>query len=178
MKQLLPYAPGADQIEIRGHLTRVEHQLTVEFSLHDPRRQVLDALHPGVWKNWERGDDLWKTTCFEIFFAVRDQSAYWEFNFSPAKLKWNLYFFDSYRSPQPPRRSNDFELSEIKMTADSIICKLDSDVLVDAFEANLCAVIRTKKGISYYAFQHGSDKPDFHNRKCFLKEAQDDGAQN
>lgn len=43
-----------------------------------------------------RCDNLWKTTCFEIFWQPLDGSAYREFNLSPSG-QWAAYDFDDFR---------------------------------------------------------------------------------
>ena len=42
-----------------------------------------------------RADDLWQTTCFELFLRG-EGAAYREYNFSPSG-EWAAYAFDSYR---------------------------------------------------------------------------------
>src|SRR5262245_43514508 len=43
-----------------------------------------------------RTDDLWKTTCFEVFLKPSLSKRYYEFNFSPSGL-WAAYSFEDYR---------------------------------------------------------------------------------
>ena len=173
MHLMKPFSPNETGIEVRGAITRIETELQLQFSLSDPKKLTLDSLHHGSFPRWDRADELWKTTCFEAFFGIPGESAYWEFNLSPSKIKWNLYFFDSYRSPQPPRRSHDFELTNVKMSDTTLDCTLTTDVHLNQIEASLCAVIRTTKGSFYHAFKHAADKPDFHDRRSFLREIRD-----
>lgn len=44
----------------------------------------------------ERTDNLWQTTCFEIFWQPLGDTAYREFNLSPSG-RWAAYDFDSFR---------------------------------------------------------------------------------
>ena len=46
--------------------------------------------------NRDRADDLWRTTCFELFVAG-EGTAYREYNFSPSG-QWAAYDFDDYRA--------------------------------------------------------------------------------
>jgi hypothetical protein len=44
----------------------------------------------------ERADNLWRTTCFEIFWQPLGGTYYREFNLSPSG-RWAAYDFDSFR---------------------------------------------------------------------------------
>ena len=44
-----------------------------------------------------RSDELWKSTCFEIFWQPENGTNYREFNLSPS-TRWACYEFDDYRS--------------------------------------------------------------------------------
>lgn len=166
MKTLLPFSPNNHNIHFEGEITKQDHLILLRFSLTDPAHKVKDSLVPGQWKNWPRADELWKTTCFEAFIAATGKENYWEVNLSPAKQKWNLYSFEEYRKPQPPRVSADFEILEIEASRETLACTLKSKIeLPEDLEANLTAVIRTQEGISYYALRHAPVKPDFHYRE-------------
>ena len=52
---------------------------------------------PPVREPW-RKDELWKTTCFEAFFAAADADGYREWNFAP-RGNWAAYDFTGYRVP-------------------------------------------------------------------------------
>lgn len=43
-----------------------------------------------------RVDDLWRTTCFELFLRRAGEEAYIEFNFSPSG-EWSAWTFEGYR---------------------------------------------------------------------------------
>ena len=43
-----------------------------------------------------RTDELWRSTCFELFLRFDDDERYVEFNFSPS-TRWAAYAFDGYR---------------------------------------------------------------------------------
>src|SRR5437868_3259519 len=45
----------------------------------------------------ERGDELWRHTCFEVFVRTASGSDYYEFNFAPS-TEWAAYRFNAYRS--------------------------------------------------------------------------------
>ena len=154
-------------IDLKAELSRRDQTLQIEFSLQDPRGVVIDSLVNGSWTAWSRGDELWKTTCFEAFFGVPGQSGYWELNLSPSRQQWNLYSFDSYRKPQPPRASGDFELTAIEVDSGKLKAILKAQKPIPQLEGNVCAVLRIDSGVMYFAGQHSTTKPDFHDRSTF-----------
>lgn len=116
-----------------------------------------------------RRDELWKSTCFELFLAGPD-GTYREFNFSPSG-EWAAYSFAGYRSGMAP--FDPVALPEI--AADSGLSVLTTTVFLSAAEfrdvthASICAVIEETGGhLSYWAEWHGGEKPDFHNPACFV----------
>ena len=49
-----------------------------------------------------RADELWQTTCFELFLKPEGGQAYLEINLSPSE-RWNAYDFAAYRSEMAER---------------------------------------------------------------------------
>lgn len=172
MKSLQPFQPIDTPIEIRGKISQSGDEIVLHFTLRDPQRRILDTLKPAVWNegDLQRTDGLWQTTCFEAFWSSRGQKTYWEFNASPNKPLWNLYYFKDYRHPQPPELSQDFKLVKMEVTTDSLICRLQG-LKIAEIEASLCAVIKTNRGIYYFSTQHSGSKPDFHLRESLTAES-------
>src|SRR5690349_14172779 len=54
----------------------------------------LLAVPPFAGKG--RADELWQTTCFELFLKPAGGSGYVELNLSPSE-RWNAYDFEAYR---------------------------------------------------------------------------------
>ena len=116
-----------------------------------------------------RADDLWKTTCFELFLAF-EGGRYREFNFSPSG-QWAAWDFSGYRS-----RTGDYTPVAIpSISADSGHRVFTTTVFIDAAElagaraASLTAVLQEKdKRLSYWAARHPDLNPDFHNPACFV----------
>ena len=83
----------ADPVSIQANV-KIENELLITTYL------VQDKLNQIIWPETvnkpERQDDLWKTTCMELFLAIAEQPDYWEFNFSP-NGHWNAYHFHDYR---------------------------------------------------------------------------------
>jgi hypothetical protein len=117
----------------------------------------------------ERCDNLWQTTCFELFVALND-GGYAEFNFSPSTC-WAAYCFDGYREGMSPAEGVEPRVSVIATEEQlAVTAQLDlSPLLPDLDRAfGLSAVIEEADGgKSWWALAHPEDKPDFHHRDCF-----------
>lgn len=128
-----------------------------------------DVVVPKKAAGSGRGEDLWKTTCFELFLAS-SEGRYLEFNFSPSG-QWAAYAFHGYRSGV---RNHD-PASEPEVTMDRGHAVLTVTVFLAAAEfdgcayASLTAVVEEKRGrMSYWAARHAALKPDFHEPTCFV----------
>ena len=115
-----------------------------------------------------RGDDLWKTTCFELFL-YDGEGRYREFNFSPSG-QWAAYAFSAYR--QPDGNYEPKQIPEIKHEQGEslfvLTVFLDKRDLGEAELAGLAAVIEEQGGRpSYWALAHNELQPDFHTPSSF-----------
>jgi hypothetical protein len=142
--------------------------IEIRFAL-DAHTPVANALKDGAWtaETAARTDGLWNTTCFEAFWAEPGRDTYWELNLA-ASGAWNLYRFDSLRTPQPPRTSDDYALKSLRTTPTSLICELTSALRPAALDIALTAVIATPDRTFYYALHHPRPQPDFHDRAGFV----------
>ncbi len=165
---LQAFAALTEPIALSAGLTLDKNQLVLTYALKDPQHLVHDSLVAGEWFSWPRGDELWKSTCFEAFFGIAGHSSYWELNLSPSRKAWNLYFFDEYRKPAPPRVAKDFQLVDVLVRPESLSCVLRSEGNLGLMAASLAAVIRTAGGVFYFALKHCGPKPDFHLRESFV----------
>lgn len=129
----------------------------------------VEALRVPAYAGKGRADELWRTTCGELFLKDEVGSGYREFNFSPSG-RWAAYRFDDYRDGMaeaemvvPPEVSASggeylFVLSAV----------IDAAILDGAGGAGLSAVIEVTDGTkSYWALAHPPGKPDFHHPACF-----------
>ena len=164
--ELHPCTPPAP-VKVQAELS-IGPVWRLRFLLMDPEGLVIDSLKAGRWDSWGRADELWKTTCFEAFWSLPGSRRYWELNLSPARRQWNLYAFESYREPQPPSRSKDFDLSDIVVTDNSLECRLCPRIEISALEASLTAIIRTANQTHFFAAKHAGPKADFHRRESFV----------
>ncbi|MFW2350188.1 DOMON-like domain-containing protein [Qipengyuania sp.] len=117
-----------------------------------------------------RADGLWQTTCFELFLRPGTGKAYCEFNLSPSE-RWNAYDFASCREgmaeramPREPsctiRRGSSFAIFDAAIPR----AGLPTDQCAMALT---CVIEETGGRKSYWALDHCSDAPDFHDPACF-----------
>ncbi|SDH33815.1 DOMON-like domain-containing protein [Propionivibrio dicarboxylicus] len=124
----------------------------------------------------ERRDGLWEHTCFEAFIAVAGQSAYREFNFSPAG-HWAVYDFSATRQPAAtpvttaPSIDSEGSAGRLELAVTLTAAHLPPDALAADLEIGLCAVIECvdmlDDALSYWALHHPGERPDFHRRDGF-----------
>lgn len=111
-----------------------------------------------------RFDNLWKTTCFEIFWS-HDGTSYREFNLSPS-TRWACYDFDGFRdgmrdAPAEVTITATVSDSELRLEADI------SSILPLPATVGLNAIIEDADGVNRFwalAFQPGA--PEFHAEAC------------
>lgn len=156
------------QVEI-AQLTTQCWQLS--YQLNDPQQQIIwPHMHTPLEPT--RQDDLWQTTCFELFIQAVGQTEYLELNFSPI-CHWNAYRFDAYRQPaqMPPRRDERVRLNSLNIGRNTLVALVDlSDCFVtgQALSLGISAVLQDHAGqCSYWALQHGGE-PDFHRASDWL----------
>lgn len=115
-----------------------------------------------------RADELWRTTCFELFIADSGGS-YREFNFAPSG-QWAAYRFSGYRNSvgdyapiAEPEIIMDQGASVLTVTA-----FLAAEEFANSRYVSLTAVVEESRArMSYWADRHPGLKPDFHNPACF-----------
>ena len=111
-----------------------------------------------------RFDNLWKTTCFEIFWS-HDGTSYREFNLSPSS-RWACYDFDGFRDGM---RDAPAEV-EIVATACAEELRLEahiqSDLRLPATIA-LNGIIEDHDGVNrFWALSFRAGAPEFHATEC------------
>lgn len=122
------------------------------------------------WLGEGREDDLWQTTCFELFLRGGDGESYSEFNFSPSG-RWAAYDFAGYRSDMAERPLVPAPHCQVRSHAS--ILTFDTQIRSAAlpprpWAIGLSAVVEEEGGIkSYWALRHSPGKPDFHHADCF-----------
>jgi hypothetical protein len=155
-----PDFPAASTSTIRVYGDSDGHSVVLSYVLRGDPPAIPPPAAP------LRTDDLWRTTCFELFLQNSD-GGYVEFNFSPS-TQWAAYAFTRYREGR----------SDLAMAVAPIIAPIENGIRVSAdlsalsgasWRAGITAVIEAKDGTkSYWALAHAPGPPDFHNADCFI----------
>ncbi|URD61779.1 DOMON-like domain-containing protein [Sphingomonas sp. KRR8] len=132
----------------------------ISFHLHAPTDTLVIPDKP----RRGRADELWKTTCFELF--VQTESGYREYNFSPSGA-WAAYDFTAYREGQSKPAIDHAPEIDVEDIGDKLLLDAILDLPAGG-RFGLSAVVEEVGGTkSYWALAHGADKPDFHHAACF-----------
>lgn len=120
----------------------------------------------------ERKDNLWKTTCFEIFWQPIGQPGYVEFNLSPSG-QWASYDFDRFREGMRDAPVDAISISrahshlspggegELELKAD-IAANLPAPAQVA-----LNAIVEHPDGsLQFWALAFPPGPPEFHSEAC------------
>jgi hypothetical protein len=137
-------------------------------------RYSIAVTEDMIWPEFtalERKDELWKSTCLELFVSSPDDPSYLEINLSPCGA-WNSYSFSSCRKGM--KTAPDVELVEFGIeshgviTASFLIPRLPDPVLFGP-----AAILADKGGsLRYFSTRHG-ETPDFHDREHHVLVAPD-----
>lgn len=147
---------------------RTSDQLWLRYQLDVPIDHLLLSLPAAA----DRTDNLWLTTCFELFVRRPGEAAYAEFNFAPSG-QWAAYQFSNYRNSL-----GDLHLDgdpDIGMDAGAQWLNVEATLRIPEpwaltpLQIALSAVIEEVDGAkSYWALAHPAEgPPDFHHPDCF-----------
>jgi hypothetical protein len=116
-----------------------------------------------------RHDELWKHTCFEIFFGPQKQESYYEFNLAPSG-DWALYAFSSYRKDMQPSEVTIAPQLQPSSGPFAWTARLiHPGLAVQPLVMSATAVLEYEGGsVEYWALKHAGSKPDFHLRESFV----------
>lgn len=158
-----------ERLSLSGCISLTAKSLLIEYKLQGP----LECINrPSILPVAERRNGLWRHTCFELFFGIQGETAYWEVNLSPSGC-WNIYHFDNYRTGMREDSTIGPPLCRIISDTDSLSlsCSLEWNSIIDnAFplEIGISSVVEAIDGsISYWAIEHHGTEPDFHDRRSF-----------
>ena len=118
-----------------------------------------------------RANELWKSTCFELFIQPLGSTGYREFNFSPS-FEWAAYEFMGHRSGRTDLATHDPEII-ISTSGEWFFLAVEAlpELPARSMRVGLSAVIEEVDGTkSYWALAHAPGEPDFHNDACFTLE--------
>ncbi len=147
--------PGAIR-EVEAELERTADGAIARFrAIGDLAHLIIPPLAAP-----SRADDLWRTTCCELFVGG-EGGAYTEYNFSPSG-QWAAYAFSGYREGM----TNADAMVAVTVTADArgftLEARIDAD-FPNPGRIGLTAVIDEDDGqLRYWATSFAPGKADFH----------------
>ena len=113
----------------------------------------------------ERSDNLWASTCFELFWQPVGTAWYAEFNFAPSG-RWAAYSFTDTRQGRTelPVRQIAIEFAVNPASGNVRLCAKVYAGLSPPARVALTAVVEDRQGRhDYWALHHPCNKPDFHD---------------
>jgi hypothetical protein len=135
---------------------------------------MIDHLAVPPVEPAQRRDELWQTTCAEIFLGEAGVAEYIEFNCSPSTC-WAAYYFSDFRR----------DMAALPLSAEPAVRSAAApDLLTIAAEISLperwagapliggfTAIVQERSGQkSYWALHHPPGAADFHHRSGFAVE--------
>ena len=173
---LIPFSiQDIPDLTINGQVARLSNTFYIRYVLTGNLGNVALSASSGAPK---RKDELWRTTCFEFFIAIKDKPQYWEFNISPSG-DWNVYMMDAYRQVNMREEIRIQRLQfdvEKKANALSLEVAIDLNSIITSeklIKVGITTVIQAKNGgETYWALLHPCLEADFHARESFVLEFQ------
>ncbi len=166
--QLIPHPDHAPETvrSVRVQLAREGGGLSLTYRVEaEPGCLVLPPPRTAV-----RADDLWQTTCLELF-ARAGGDAYREYNFSPSG-QWAAYRFAAYREGREPLPVEEPPVVRCWEEPFGVLASVWAPVVLEAGARLGCSAIIEEAGgaRSYWAVAHPAGEPDFHHPDCFALE--------
>lgn len=156
-------------------LSRTDN-ITLDVAYHI-RGDIAKLVIPKQLKHPARTDNLWKSTCCEIFLRRAGHlTPYLEFNFAPSG-QWAYYRFSGYRTEMERPDVNEHPIVITQIQAKIISLEVQVPwFIIDAhlpgtqpLEAGISVILKEKDGaISYWAVEHPLEQPDFHHPESFF----------
>lgn len=113
-----------------------------------------------------RTDDLWKTTCFEIFWQPLDGSYYREFNLSPSG-RWAAYDFDAFREGMRDAPVDAIAISTASENGGLLLKASIAAALPVPAQVALNAIVEHEDGsLQFWALAFDPGKAEFHSETC------------
>lgn len=117
-----------------------------------------------------RTDDLWKTTCFEIFWQPIGGTSYREFNLSPSS-RWAAYDFDGFREGMRDAPVDAVALAcsqgAVNGVGELVLkASIAADLPAPAQVALNAIVEHANGGLQFWALAFGPGKAEFHSEAC------------
>ena len=113
-----------------------------------------------------RTDNLWKTTCFEIFWQPIGQPGYVEFNLSPS-TRWASYDFDSFREGMRDAPVDAISITCSHSEKELVLKATIAATLPTPAQVALNAIVEHLDGtLQFWALAFPPGKPEFHSEAC------------
>ena len=126
----------------------------------------VDAIVIPEAAHSERMDNLWKTTCFEIFWQPIGGTYYREFNLSPSS-RWAAYDFDSFREGMRDAPVDAIALACSRNAGELVLKASIAAELPDPAQVALNAIVEHPDGgMQFWALAFPPGKPEFHSEAC------------
>ncbi|MFL0356639.1 hypothetical protein ACI5KX_09160 [Erythrobacter sp. GH1-10] len=133
-----------------------------EFRLEGDISRIKVPVHASA----VREDNLWKTTCFEIFWQPIGGTYYREFNLSPSS-KWACYDFDSFREGMRNAPVEAIAIASSHNGRELLLKASIASELPDPAQVALNAIVEHGDGsLQYWALAFPPGKPEFHSEAC------------
>jgi len=184
--KLKKFKDNSKDINLNTSIEIVDNLIILSYSISS---DISDIIIPAIslappkggaeTQLGKRMDDLWKTTCFEVFLASKTKKSYIELNLSPS-LDYNIYSFSGNRLGMKEEESLKIvnierevkEMPNIKGN-NSFSLKFtiisNNTISINDLLINISSVIKYSNGnSSYYAINHGENKADFHDKRNFV----------
>ena len=164
MRVLIPHpdCPAGPITDATAAIGPLQQGCKAEFHLEGAIADI--RLPPSA--DGARADDLWRTTCFEIFWQPHGDTAYREYNLSPSR-QWAAYDFTDMRRD---RKDAAIRSIAIECTIGRHALTLHADIPDTPrmpADVALNAVIEDKAGnIHYWALAFADGPADFHRPEC------------
>lgn len=114
----------------------------------------------------ERMDNLWQTTCFEIFWQPLGGTYYREFNLSPSG-RWAAYDFDSFREGMRDAPVDGIAIASSHDDSGLVLrASIAADLPAPA-QVALNAIVEHPGGaMQFWALAFSPGRPEFHSEAC------------
>lgn len=147
---------------VTASITATPSGCEAEFRLDGQVSAIILPPHAAP----ERMDNLWQTTCFEIFWQPLGGTYYREFNLSPSG-RWAAYDFDSFREAM---RDAPVQAIAITCSHDEVGLVLKASIaaeLPSPAQVALNAIVEHPDGgMQFWALAFPPGKPEFHSEAC------------
>lgn len=160
---LKPFEPWAARLgfSCSVRLRRKGSMLLLCYRVHGPLEQLI--IPPSSNYN-DCTPELWRSTCMECFLRPEHDSAYVEWNFSPAGTWW-VCAFASYRVAAPQQPDN---VRPVRIRTHQTATRLDLQTalpLINNCQQRIepAVILEHANGQrSHWACSHPDERPDFH----------------